>query len=266
MTTHGISKDGSGNDIRQAHLKQAMFGAFYGLLGGMACVLTAAFIDIWLHPELPLGVNWAAFTERFPLITLGLALVGAVTCWWEETWQGLLSGAIVASALALIVALLTSPVDTGMRVIVLIFVLVPIAVMALPVAYVLRWFTERHAMALIMKSSGGRIAGLLLLVIALGAVGGYFLGSSRRGVQAAQFIHNFLQDLALARAEKNPLASVAGVPEHSGTPYTMYSTRSESSTEGFDIHVEYTDHYKLLCTVILYPGRTPFLSTCQPEQ
>jgi hypothetical protein len=46
----------------------------------------------------------------------------------------------------------------------------------------------------------------------------------------------------------------------------MYSTASESSTTGFDIHVQYADQYKLLCTVILYPGRNPFLSMCEPEQ
>lgn len=266
MTTHGFNMGSSGNARRQAHLKRAMVGAFYGLLGGMAFVLTAAFIDIWLHPELPLGVNWAEFQQRLPGFVLGLALVGAVTCWWEETWQGLFSGAVVAAALALIVALLTSPVDTGMRVIVLLFTLLPIAVLALPVAYVLRWLIERHARALQMKSSGRRIVGLLLLVILLGAVGGYFLGSSKRAIQAAQFIHNFLQDLARAQTGQNPLARVEGVQERSGTSYTMYSTRSETSTEAFDIHVEYADRYRLLCTVILYPGRDPFFSGCQPEE
>jgi hypothetical protein len=263
MTNHELNMDSSGNETRQAHLKRAMVGAFYGLLAGMAFVLTAAFIDIWLHPELPLGVNWAQFQQRLPAIVLGMALIGAVTCWWEETWQGLFSGAIVASALALIFALLTAPVNTGMRVIVLLVTLLPIAVLTLPVAYVLRSFTERHARTLRMKSSGMRIAGLMLLVMLLGAVGGYFLGTSRRGIQAAQFIHNFLQDLS---GEGNPLASVEGVQERSSTPYTMYSTASESSTTGFDIHVQYADQYKLLCTVILYPGRNPFLSMCEPEQ
>ena len=263
MTTDRLDMDGFGDDTRQAQLKRAMFGALYGLLGGAAFVLTAAFIDIWLHPELPLSVNWAAFTQRLPLITLGLALVGAVTCWWDEAWQGLLSGAMAASALALIAALLASPVNTGTRVIVLIFTLVPVAVMTLPVAYVLRWFTERHAVALHTNGSGARVVGLVLLALAIGAGCGYFMRSSGRGIQAAQFIHNFLQDLS---AEKNPLTSVAGVPERSGTPYTMYSTRSESSSEAFEIHIEYADDYKLLCTVILYPGRTPFLSKCQPAE
>jgi hypothetical protein len=46
-------------------------------------------------------------------------------------------------------------------------------------------------------------------------------------------------------------------------PYQMYPTRSETSTEAFDIHVQYADDYRLLCTVILYPGRNPFFSGCE---
>jgi hypothetical protein len=260
MTMYGHNMDGLDTDTRQAKLKRALFGALYGFLGGTAFVLMAAFIDIWLHPELPLGVNWSAFTLRWPLVGLGLAIVGAVTCWWHEGWQGLLSGAVVAAALALIVSLFASQVDTGMKFIVLVFVLIPVAAMTLPVAYLLRWFIERHAVALHMERSGLRIAGLILLVIALGAAGGYFMKSSARGIQAAHFIHNFLQDPS---AENNPLVSVAGVPERSDMPYQMFSTRSESSTEAFDIHIEYADNYKLLCTVILYPGRIPFFSRCQ---
>jgi MFS family permease len=232
----------------------------YGFLGGTAFVLMAAFIDIWLHPDLPLGVDWSAFTLRLPLIGLGLAIVGAVTCWWHEAWQGLMSGAAVAAALALIAALFASQVNTGMKFIVLIFILLPVAAMTLPVAYFLRWITERHGQALQWNGRARRLAGLVILVIAVGAGLGFFMKSSRRGIESARFIHNFLQDLS---AENNPLASVPGVPERADTPYMMYSTRSQLSTEAFDIHVEYADDYKLQCTVILYPERNPFLSGCQ---
>jgi hypothetical protein len=260
MTICGLNMDGLGTDTPQAKLKRAMFGALYGLLGGIAFVLTAAFIDIWLHPELPLGVNWPTFTLRLPLLGLGLALVGAVTCWWHEAWQGLLSGAAVAAALTLIAALFTSQVDTGMKFVVLIFILMPVAVMTLPVAYFLRWVIERHARALYLPQRNLRIAGLVFLAIALGAGCGYFMKAPGQGVEATRFIHEFLQDLS---AEKNPLAEVAGVPERDQTPYKMHITKSESSTEAFDIHVEYEDGYTFYCTVILYPGRQPFLSGCQ---
>jgi hypothetical protein len=261
MTIYGVNLDGVGADTRQGRIRRAMFGALYGFLGGITFVLVSAFIDIWLHPELPLGVNWSAFTMRLPQIGLGLALVGAVTCWWHEAWQGLVSGAAVAAALALITALFTSQVNTGMKFMVLIFTLAPVAVMALPVAYLLRWVIERHGQALHLNGRGRRLAGLVLLVMAVGGVVGFFMKSSSRGIEAARFIHDFLQDLS---AENNPLADVAGVAERRNIPYKMYSTPSESSTEAFDIHVEYTDDYEVLCTVILYPGRIPFFSGCQP--
>ena len=263
MTTYELNLHGSEAETRQAKLKRLMFGALYGLLGGAAFAVTSAFIDVWLHPDLPLTVNWSEFGQRLPLMSLGLALVGAVTCWWDEGWHGLLSGAVAAAVLALITSLFTAAVDTGMKFVVLLFIILPVAAMSLPVAYLLRWFTERHALALHMEGRGMRVARLLLLVIALGALAGFFMKSSARGIEAARYIHNYLQDLS---ADKNPLVSVTGVAEHRDTPYTMYSTPSESSNEAFDIHIQYADDYRLRCTVILYPGRIPFFSGCQAEK
>ncbi len=263
MTIYGLNMDGLGVDSREAKVRRALFGALYGLIGGTVFVLMAAFIDIWQHPELPLGVNWPAFWQRLPLIGLGLALVGAVTCWWHEAWQGLLSGAVTTSALALIVALFSSQVATGMKFIVLLFILIPVAAMTLPIAYFLRWVTERHAHALHMNLRAVRIAGLILLMAGVGAGLGYFMKSSGRGIEATRFIHAYLQDLT---SEKNPLAEVAGVPERDGQAYTLFPTTSFESTEGFDIHVKYNDGYRVRCAVILYPGRMPYLKSCMPEQ
>src|SRR5262245_13063128 len=201
MTIYGVNLDGVGADTRQGRIRRAMFGGLYGFIGGITFVLISTFIDILLHPELPLGVNWSAFTLRLPLIGLGLALVGAVTCWWHEAWQGLLSGAVVASALALVADLFTSQVDIGMKLIVLIFIVIPMAALTLPVAYLLRWLIEHHARALQMNRRGLRIVSLILLAIAVGAGCGYLMKSSGRGIRAAAYIHNFLQDLS---SEKNP--------------------------------------------------------------
>src|SRR6266545_7383923 len=116
MTIYGLQMDGSSNDTREAKIRRAMLGAFYGFLAGMAFVFVAAFIDIWLHRDLPLGVNWQLLWERLPVFALGLALVGAVTCWWNEAWTGLLTGAATAAALALIIALFSgNEVTTGMK-------------------------------------------------------------------------------------------------------------------------------------------------------
>ena len=57
MTIYGLQMDGYINDTRQTKIMRAMLGAFYGFLAGTAFVWVAAFIDVWLHPELPLGLN-----------------------------------------------------------------------------------------------------------------------------------------------------------------------------------------------------------------
>lgn len=262
MTIYGLNMDGLGVDTREAKIKRATFGAFYGLLGGAAFVFMAAFIDILLNPDLPYGVDWNALLVRLPLIVLGLALVGAVTCWWHEAWQGLLSGAAMSAGLALLVALFSAEVTTGMKFVVLIFTLVPIAAMTMPIAYTLRWVTERHAAVLNLKWRTLRVAWLMLIVLAFGAGGGYFMKTSARGLEAAHLVQGFLKDPTQA---KNPLIKIKGVPEHEGSTYKLYQNKSKFSTEGYDIHIEYEDGFTLRCVVVAYPGTTPFISACNAE-
>jgi hypothetical protein len=262
MTIYGLNMDGLGADSRQMQVRRTLLGALYGLLGGTVFVLVAAFVDTWLNPGLPLGVNWDAFALRMPLIGLGLGLVGAVTCWWHEAWQGLLSGALTSSMLALIAALYSSQVGTGLKFIVILFILLPIAAMTLPVAYFLRWLVERHGRALGMKWKAVRIFGLVLFMLAIAGGLGYLMKTSSRGIEAVRTVHAYLQDLS---SGQNPLAEVAGVPERDGTQYVLYPTESQTSTEGFDVHVVYRDGYRFQCEVIVYPGGRPYLSGCRAE-
>jgi len=263
MTIYGLNMDGLGTDSRQAKIKRAAFGAFYGFLGGTAFVFMAAFIDILLHPDLPYGVDWSAFMARLPMITLGLALVGAVTCWWHEAWQGLLSGSAVSAALALMAALFSSEITTGMKFIVLVFILIPIAAMTLPIAYTLRWLTERHAAVMRLKWSRLRVAWLVIIALALGAGCGYFMKTSAPGVESAHFLNELLQNPLQA---KSPLSKVRGLLEHQNTTYKLYQKKSVFSTEGYDIYIKYEDGFVVKCVAVLYPGRDPYIAICQPEK
>lgn len=263
MTIYGLQMDGSYEDTLRAKLMRAALGAFYGFLAGAAFVFVGGFIDLWLHPELPLGVDWPLFWARLPLVALGLALVGAVTCVLNEAWQGLLLGAAVASALALIVALFAgSEVTTGMKLVVLIFILVPIAAMTVPLVWILRWLMERHTRALRLDSSYARIAALILIAALLGGAGGYFLKKPGREIQVIAHMHALLQNPQL---EKSPIPDVSGMAEHQGMSYTLYSAKSETSTEGFDMRAEFEDGYLLKCTGVKYPERSPYISACSSE-
>lgn len=263
MTIYGLNMDGIGTDTRESRIKRTAFGAFYGFLGGMAFVFMAAFVDVLLHPDLPYGVDWSTFMLRLPFIALGLALVGAVTCWWHEAWQGLAGGAVAAAGLALIVALFSAQVGAGMKVMVLVFILVPIAAMTLPVAWMLRWLTERHARALQLKKSSVRIAWLIVIVLALGAGCGYFMKTSAHGVEVAHFMQGLLQNSTQA---KNPLGKIEGVLDRQDLTYKLYQRKSADSTEGYDFRVEYEDGFSLRCTVVAYPGTNPFVSGCEADQ
>ena len=263
MTIYGLQMDGSSNDTREAKIRRAMLGAFYGFLAGMAFVFVAAFIDIWLHRDLPLGVNWQLLWERLPVFALGLALVGAVTCWWNEAWTGLLTGAATAAALALIIALFSgNEVTTGMKFIVLIFILVPVAAMTIPITWIMRWLVEKHAGVLRLHWSYLRIAGLIIVALLLGSGAGYFMKMPGRQLEMMRYMHGLLQG---TNTEQSPISKVKGISEHEGMPYQLYSMKSKFSTEGFDVRAEFDDGYVLKCTAVLYPGRPPYLTACSSE-
>ena len=238
--------------------RQAALGAFYGLLGGTAFALMASFVDLLLYPDLPLGVDWNLLGLRCSVTGLGLALIGAVTTLWNDTLPGLGSGALVAGLLTLGSALYTSQSSTGLKVMVLIFSLLPVAVLSLPIVLVLRWLVSRHADSFGLKWPVARVVSLILIALALGAGSGTFMKMSNRAVTATRFVHSLLQ---MGNNEK--ILAVEGASQHEDIPYRLYQSKSEVSTEGFDIQVAYEGGFVMTCEVILYPGRDPRLSVCQ---
>ena len=245
-------------------VRRAIVGALYGLLVGTAFVLMSAFIDVLLHPNLPLGVDWTLMSTRWVLIGLGLALIGALTCLFNETWAGLLAGAITAGLLALTSALFLSPTSTALKVMVLVFTLVPMAVMSLPIAWILRLLTERHAAAIYSERSLARITLLIVITVALGAAGGYFTKMPRSAATAVRYLHETLQSANVNETEE--ISELPGWQEHAGMDYELFQKKSESSTEGYDVLAEYEDGYTLQCIVVVYPGFNTNLSACESQK
>ena len=246
-------------DSPRIQWKQAALGAVYGFLGGTAFALVASFVDVWLHPELPLAADWNLLGVRWAVIGFGLALVGAVTTLWVDFWPGLGSGILAAGLLALGSALYTSQASTGLRLMVLIFALMPVAVLSLPVVLLLRWLVQWHIDSFALKQPANRIIGLVLVSLIIGAIGGSLLKMSPRAVTVTRYMHNVLQ---MGNNEK--ILAVEGVSQREDTPYHLSPSKSESLTEGFDIRVEYEDGFVLTCEVVQYPGRDPRLSGCMP--
>jgi len=239
--------------------RQAALGEFYGLIMGMAFALTASFIDLILHPNLPLAVDWRLFDMRLSVIGVGLALIGATTTLWVEFWPGLGSGLLTAGLITLGSALYTSQSSTGLKFIVLIFSLMPVAFLSLPIVLILRWLVKRHIDSLALKQAASRIIGLVLLTLVLGAISGSFLKMSQRAVSATSYMHNLLQ-----MGNNQKILAVEGMSQRENMPYHLYQSKSKSATEGFDIRVEYEDGFAATCEVIQYPERNPRLSDCIP--
>ena len=242
-------------------LRRVLVGALYGLLTGTAFVLMSAFIDALLHPDLPIGVDWTLMSTRWLLIGLGLALIGAVTSLFNETWAGLLAGAVAAGLLALTSALFLSPTNAALKVMVVVFTLAPIAVMSLPIAWTLRRLTERHAVALYSERSIARISLLMLIAVALGAAGGYFMKMPQDAATALNYLHETLQSANVSETEE--INALPGFQEHAGMGYQLFQKDSQASIEGYDVRAEYEDGYTIQCTVVVYPGFNTYLSDCE---
>jgi hypothetical protein len=241
-----------------------LVGALYGFLIGNAFVITASTVDRLLYPDLPLGMDWSMFAMRWVWIAPGLALIGAIATAFTERLTSLIVGAVIAGLLAMLSALFLSPVTVGLKVIVLIFTLIPMAAMSLPVSLILRWLVDRHEQALELRQHMKQIIPLVLLAILLGIGSGYFLKMSKRAVQATQFMHNLLQ--TAAQEAESPIHAVPGFQDHMDMSYQLFQRTSETSTEGFDVRAEYSDGYSVTCIVVVYPGRNPYLSDCNYAQ
>lgn len=247
-------------ESRFRDVRYMLVGALYGFLVGNAVVITASIVDRLLYPDLPLGMDGAMIAMRWVWIALGLAVIGAVATLFTERLPSLLMGAAVAGLLALLSALFLAPVTVGLKVIVLIFTLLPMAAVSLPVTLILRWLVDRHEQALELQQHMTRIVPLVLLAIVLGVGSGYLMKMSNRAVAATRYFDDLLQDA------KSPLHDVAGFQEHMDMSYKLFQRTSKTSTEGFDVRAEYPDGYSVTCIVVVYPGREPYLSDCHFAQ
>lgn len=265
MKSFGLSLDGEINNTRASQRHHAQIGALFGLAAGIAFAVTASGVDLLLHRDLPLGFEVDFLFTYGLIVSVALSIVGFVTCWAVETWRGLVYGALAAGLFVLIGSLLQSSEATaGMKLMVLAFILVPVAALALPIAWALRWLTERSMRARYERFSMWRITLLVVATLACSAAGAWFMRMPPRAAEAVHFMNGMIQ--IAPNHEDSPLRQVNGFGDHMGENYKLYESSSTVSTEGFDVIAEYEDGYRLSCTVVVFPGRDPYLSACEGEK
>ena len=264
MKAFGLLLDGEIENTRESKMRHARIGALFGLVAGIAFAVAASGVDFLLHRDLSLGFEFDFLFTSGLIVSAVLTMIGFVTCWAVETWRGLAYGALATSLVVLVGSLWQSGEATaGMKIIALAFTLVPVAALALPISWTLRWLTERYARAHYARFSALKIALLVVMTLTLGATGGWFMRMPPRAVKAIRFLDGMIRDAP--DREDNVLRQVAGFDVHLGANYTLYETPSTSSTEGFVVAAEYEDGFRLTCTVVVFPGSKPFLSSCNDE-
>lgn len=265
MKVFGLSLDGEINNTRASQAQHAWVGALFGVAAGAAFAVAASGVDRLLHRDLPLGYEFDFLFTYGLIVSAVLSVVGFATCWAVETWRGLAYGALATSLIVLIGSLLQSSEATaGMKIIALAFTLVPVAALALPIAWALRWLTERSMRARYERFSMWRITLLVVATLACSAAGAWFMRMPPRAAEAVHFMNGMIQ--IAPNHEDSPLRQVNGFGDHMGENYKLYESSSTVSTEGFDVIAEYEDGYRLSCTVVVFPGSDPFMPGCKGEQ
>jgi len=265
MKAFGLLLDGEISNMGVSQAQHAWVGALFGLAAGAAFTVAASGVDRLLHRDLPLGFEFDFLFTYGLIVSAVLSVVGFVTCWAVETWRGLAYGALATSLIVLIGSLFqSSEATTGMKIIALAFTLVPVAALALPIAWALRWLTERSTRARYERFSMWRITLLVVATLACSAAGAWFMRMPPRAVEAVHFMNGMIQ--IAPNHEDNILRHVDGFDDHMGANFKLYESSSTVSTEGFDVVAEYEDGYRLSCTVVVFPGSDPFMSGCEREK
>src|SRR5262245_29894179 len=77
-------------------------GVFYGLLLGAIYAFVTQIVDVVMLTDLPLRVDWSRAVGVVVVTALSAAVLGVVVSWAQETWKGILAGAVVIAAWGLL--------------------------------------------------------------------------------------------------------------------------------------------------------------------
>lgn len=241
--------------------RRALTGAYYGLLGGSALAACSTFLVLFLNPLLPLGPDWPLFWLRWGWIAGGLTVTGLLSAWWHESWRGGFSGAL-ALTLCIQASLQAQAAPGESKIAALLIIILPMLAICLAPALGLRWLARWHVDLLQQPSRSWRIVLLTGLTLALGCIAGAFLRPPSIHIDAAQFVHQTLQDPGEPPRAFDRIPSLA---DQRGLAYQLYYAPSSRSTVGVVVRVVYTNGYVLTCETVLYPGTPPRLEDCQAQ-
>lgn len=230
-------------------LSRPASGALVGLVLGAVYTLVASTIDAALMRDVPIRLDWPAVWGAAALGGLSGAALGALTAWPEVGWKGVLAGAagFVAWSFA------ESYLKLQAAAFLFLPLFVPLMMMSLPLAGLLRWGAGRQVQ-LQAESGWARWRAQVLLLALVLAVGG-FAGSWSQMPASAQAavrtVHRLLGRTFAAPTNAALPPALQAVPEvvdHADSPYQLQQ-QPVSGSDQVDVRVVFADGYAISCLV-----------------
>ena len=249
--------------LRRQRLQRVVAGMVYGLILGGVYALVAGTIDALTFPDLPLRVDWGNVWREVAITGLAGLALGAIAGWPENGWVGTLFGAGVIVVWEMGRSLLT--VRSALGVFLLIFVL-PLVVLSFPMAGAFRWAVSRYTQVLQRPRLRRRVvgaAGVMLVVVALGAFSGSWSRMIGPSESAVRKVHNVLQNV-LASPEAGLPQIFRSVPDfrsQASKTYWLDQTASVASPTAILVHITFDNGYTVTCSVDTETDQ-PKISAC----
>jgi hypothetical protein len=231
---------------------RAVPGAIYGLVLGVVYALLAGTIDAVVMRDVPIRIDWIGVWVSVISTGVGLAALGAITGWPADKWRGVVVGAVAFVGWFMLQSFLKLQ---GAATVFLVFFL-PLAVLSLPIAAILRWAIQRHLHNLEQATAGPKRLRaqvvLLLTLLGVGAFAGSWSQMPPAAQEAVRTVHRLMQrTLSEPATATLPRAfdAVPNIREHAGVGYGLNQRASVSSPTGVDVIVTFDDGYALTCLV-----------------
>ena len=236
--------------IRERILIGVLCGTFIGVL----YAFVSGAIDVWLIRDLPLRIDWEKVGSEMVLTGIGCAALGGITFASSNSLKGILSGTIALVGFYAVRSFFQPHVNSITLSLIMLYIILPIAVLMLPVVGGLRFALNHYEGMLSKQGTSLRIAqGRWLLIVAVCAM---FAGSwAQMPPEARVAVHrvNELLKVALSSTATDPLPlavrDIKNFRERATKAYQLDQQKSLAVASGTDVHVYFGTGLALTCIV-----------------
>lgn len=237
-------------------------GLFYGVALGGIYALVTQIIDVLTINDLPLRIDWPHTVVLIALTASSGAALGAVAGWPNETWKGILAGAVAIA----VWGVLKSAVEVSAFALLFLPTLLPLVLFGTPIAAVLRLIINWH-IGVSTEVGLRRIRGSLMLMVGVVATAAFAGSWARMPAHAEEAVRKV--DRVIQFARQNPdrslslsLRDVPGLKQHLNSSYTLMQTAVDSSPTGVEVNVVFDDGFTMSCLI----GQKGDIPYCQEGQ